>query len=61
MFVIARAIFWPQALLMVFGAVLGGYGGAYFAQKLSPKVVRGLVIGIGCSMTVYFFWKTWGM
>jgi uncharacterized membrane protein YfcA len=60
MFVIARAIFWPQAMLMVAGAVLGGYGGAYFAQKLSPAAVRGLVIGIGCVMTMYFFWKTWG-
>ena len=61
MFVLAHAIFWPQALLMVTGAILGGYGGAYFAQKLSPGAVRGLVIGIGCTMTAYFFWKTWGM
>ncbi|MBZ5523697.1 MAG: sulfite exporter TauE/SafE family protein [Acidobacteriia bacterium] len=61
MFVIARAIFWPQAMLMVAGAVLGGYGGAYFAQKLSPGAVRGLVIGIGCTMTAYSFWKTWAM
>ncbi|HWZ44296.1 MAG TPA: sulfite exporter TauE/SafE family protein [Candidatus Saccharimonadales bacterium] len=61
MFVIAHAIFWPQAMLMVVGAVLGGYGGAYFAQKLSGGAVRGLVIAIGCAMTMYFFWKTWGI
>jgi uncharacterized membrane protein YfcA len=58
-FIVARAVYWPQALLMVTGAVLGGYGGAYFAQKLSTKAVRGLVIGIGCTMTGYFFWRTW--
>lgn len=61
MFMAAHAILWPQALLMVVGAVMGGYGGAYFAQKLSPGAVRGLVIAIGCGMSAYFFWKTWGM
>jgi uncharacterized membrane protein YfcA len=48
-------------MLMVTGAILGGYSGAYFAQKLAPGAVRGLVIVIGCTMTAYFFWKTWGM
>jgi len=60
-FILARAVYWPQALLMVTGAILGGYGGAYFAQKLSTKAVRALVITIGCTMTGYFFWKTWVM
>jgi hypothetical protein len=59
MFISAHAIYWPQALLMIVGAIMGGYGGAYFAQKLNPRTVRWLVIGIGCTMTAYFFWKTW--
>jgi uncharacterized membrane protein YfcA len=61
MFVFARAVRWPQALLMVVGAALGGYGGAYYAQKLDPKAVRYIVITIGASMTAYFFWKTRGL
>ncbi len=54
-FVLAHAVFWPQALLMVVGAVIGGYGGAHFAQKLDPRLVRRFVIGVGIVMTVYFF------
>ena len=53
-FVVARAVFWPQALLMIVGAVGGGYGGASLAQKLDPRWVRGFVIVVGFSMTAYF-------
>ena len=56
-FIIARAVFWPQALVMIFGGALGGYVGAWYAQKMSPKSVRYVVITIGCSLTAYFFWR----
>lgn len=56
-FIVAGAVVWPQALLMIAGAVLGGYGGAHFAQKLKPALVRGFVIVVGFSMTAYFLWK----
>jgi uncharacterized membrane protein YfcA len=58
-FILARAIFWPQALLMMLGAVLGGYAGAYYAQKMQPKTVGYAVIAIGYSMAAYFFWRTY--
>ncbi len=58
-FIFARAVFWPQALLMVVGAALGGYAGAWFAQKMDPKSVRYVVIAIGYSMTTYFFWRVY--
>jgi len=54
-FVHARAVVWPQAIVMTVGAALGGYGGAWYAQKLDQKVVRYLVIVIGIGMTTYFF------
>ncbi len=60
-FIFAHAVYWPQGLLMMVGAIIGGYGGAHYAQKLSPKSVRYIVIAIGSLMTVYFFWKTRGM
>ena len=47
---------WPQAFLMVAGAVMGGYGGAWYAQKLPQKTVRWLVTAIGAGMTAYFFY-----
>ena len=54
-FIVAKAIFWPQALLMVVGASLGGYFGAVYAQKIAPAQVRKLVIVIGLGMAAYFF------
>ncbi len=54
-FIFARVIVWPQALLMLVGALIGGYGGAYVAQKMNPQHVRWLVIVIGFAMSAYFF------
>jgi uncharacterized membrane protein YfcA len=56
-FILARAVVWRQATLMIAGAILGGYGGARLAQKIPTRLVRGVVIGVGCFMTLYFFWK----
>jgi len=54
-FVIAGVVVWPQAILMIVGAVIGGYGGAYYARKLPQRWVRIFVIVVGFSMTIYFF------
>jgi uncharacterized membrane protein YfcA len=54
-FIAAGVVLWPQALVMLLGAVLGGYGGAHYAQKLDPQIVRRFVIVVGISMSVYFF------
>lgn len=56
-FIVAGAIVWLNALIMVAGAILGGYGGVYFARKLDQRIVRGFVIFVGCVMTIYFFFK----
>jgi len=56
-FVLAGAIFWAQALVMIVGSVAGGYGGAYYARKLDPRIVRWFVILVGLGMSVYFFVK----
>jgi uncharacterized membrane protein YfcA len=54
-FIIAGAIYWPQAILMIVGAIIGGYGGAYFARKLDQRWIRIFVIAVGFIMTIYFF------
>jgi uncharacterized membrane protein YfcA len=59
LFILARAVYWPQALTMTLGAILGGYGGAYLAQKMQPRTVGYVVIAIGWTMTLYFFWKAY--
>jgi uncharacterized protein len=55
-FIAAKQVEWPQAFLMIVGAVAGGYGGAHYAQKLDPRWVRATVIGVGTGMTIYFLW-----
>jgi len=56
-FVVAGAVVWKQGSVMIVGAVLGGYLGAHYAQKLPGSWIRGFVIAVGTAMTAYFFWK----
>jgi uncharacterized membrane protein YfcA len=57
MFIVARAVYWPQCLVMVAGAMCGGWFGAHFAQKADPAKMRRVVIVIGLAMSVYYFIK----
>ncbi len=50
-----HVVYWRQAILMIAAAILGGYFGAYFAQKTKPEHVRMIVIVIGFTLTAYFF------
>jgi uncharacterized membrane protein YfcA len=54
-FVIAHAVMWPQALLMVVAAAIGGYGGAHYAQKMPESSVRAIATATGLAMSIYFF------
>ena len=56
-FVVAGAVVWFNALIMIVGAIIGGYGGVYFARKLDQRIVRVFVIVVGCLMTIWFFYK----
>ncbi|HVZ61423.1 MAG TPA: sulfite exporter TauE/SafE family protein [Terriglobales bacterium] len=55
MYALAHAIVWKYALLMMVGTTVGGYGGAWFSQRLSAVQVRNFVFATGIGMTVYFF------
>lgn len=54
-FLLAGAVHWPQALIMLGGAVIGGYGGPYIARKLAPVTIRRFIIFTGLAMTAWFF------
>jgi hypothetical protein len=58
-FVAAGAVVWLAALVMVAGAMAGGYGGALLIQRIDPTWVRRFVIGVGVFLTGYFFWRYW--
>lgn len=54
-FIIRGAVFWPEAILMVIGSIIGGYGGAYYARKIEQKWIRIFVMCVGFALTIYFF------
>lgn len=56
-FAAAGIVAWPQALLMMAAATVGGYLGAPLARALPKKVVRAIVILVGAAMSIAFFWK----
>lgn len=58
-FAIAGVVAWKQGSVMIVGAIVGGYFGAHYAQKLPPAFIRGFVILVGLGMTAYFFWKAY--
>ena len=54
-FVIRGAVVWPEAILMIVAAIIGGYFGAYFAKQVPPQFIRYFVIVVGVTMTIVFF------
>jgi len=58
-FTLAGAVAWKPGLIMIAGAIVGGYFGAHYAQKLPQSWIRAFVIAVGTGMTIYFFWKAY--
>lgn len=51
----AGAIAWPQALVMMVAATLGGFAGARLARRLPTAGVRAVVVVTGVVMAAAFF------
>jgi uncharacterized protein len=56
-FIVRGVVAWAPGLIMIAGAILGGYFGAVLARRIDPRWVRAFVIVIGWTMTIYFFIK----
>jgi uncharacterized membrane protein YfcA len=54
-FAMARAVAWPEALLMAVGAIAGGYGGAALARRVPQQAVRTFVVVVGFMLSIYLF------
>jgi hypothetical protein len=54
-FVVARAVNWPQTLVMLVAAIAGGYGGAQLGRRAPSKVVRAVTLIITAGITAAFF------
>jgi uncharacterized protein len=56
-FIWARMVYWPEFVVMVIGAIIGGYGGALIARRIGGAAVRRIVIVVGLSMAASMFIK----
>jgi uncharacterized membrane protein YfcA len=56
-FILRDAVAWPEALVVVIGATLGGYGGAHFARRIGKERARAAVVVIGLLVTAILFWQ----
>jgi len=51
-FVTKGAVVWPDALVMIVGQVVGGYGGGRIARRLGRTFMRRAVVVIGVAMAL---------
>lgn len=54
-FIVAGAVWWRYCVVMIVGALLGGWFGARYAQRADPRKIRYFIITLGLSMSLYFF------
>ena len=51
----ARAVWWREALIMLFAAIAGGWIGPLLARRVPSARLRLFVVVIGLAMTAWFF------
>jgi uncharacterized membrane protein YfcA len=56
-FIVSGAVVWKYCLLSMIICGVGGYIGALYARRMNPDVLRLIVVGTGCVMAAYFFWR----
>jgi uncharacterized membrane protein YfcA len=50
-------VVWYLALLMMVGAIIGGYSGARLAKRVNPRPMHYIVVAIGLIVSIWFFAK----
>jgi uncharacterized protein len=58
-FAIVGPVWWPETLVMLVAAVIGGYFGAVLARRIPAPWLRGFVVAYSAVMTAVFFWRAW--
>ncbi len=51
----ADLISWPEALIMMAGATLGGYASGYYSKKIPQILLMRAVITLGFCLSIYYF------
>ena len=58
-FILADAVRWPETLVMLVGAIVGGYGGARIGRRAPAGVIRAMTLLATWCITLAFFVKTY--
>jgi uncharacterized membrane protein YfcA len=58
-FVAQGMVAWAPALVMMAGALVGGFVGGRLVRVLPPRVVRAVVIAVGAALTAVYAWRYW--
>lgn len=53
--IVTGTLNWPVTLIIMGGAVIGGYGGSYLAKRLPRKGIRWFITIYGFAVSAYFF------
>jgi uncharacterized membrane protein YfcA len=56
-FVASGIVAWPATLVMLAGAVAGGFLGARLAGRIPAPALRAVVVAIGTMLTAWYFWR----
>src|SRR5450631_1060955 len=59
-FILAGTVLWPQTLLMLVAAVIGGYLGARLALRLNAEHLRTVISIVNVIVTIVFFYRAYG-
>jgi uncharacterized protein len=59
-FIVAGSVRWTETLILMVGAIVGGYGGARIGQRLPPQVIRWGTLIVSAGITLAFFVKAYG-
>ena len=58
-FIAQGMVRWPETIVMLLGAMFGGYGGGYLIRVLPAIYVRRFVIAAGIAMTTIYAARYW--
>lgn len=59
-FAIFGGIAWKYGLIAGAGTLVGGYIGSRWAHRISPRLVRSVIVVIGLVLVVVTFWRAYG-
>ncbi len=58
-FVVLGMVAWAPTLVMMGGALVGGFLGGRLTRVLPPRAVRAVVIAVGAVLTAVYAWRYW--